>query len=366
MSRLPDCRSVYFQGQDYRGMSEAQSGLLKRQRAADAATAVMIGALEHLAPGQSPLIVDEPSSHLAAALAAAGAKPQVWSRHAHTTSAATPWPPVGPFTAAFVRLPKSKAALDFALSAAASTLPPGAPLVLFGGNDEGIRSAAPRLAPFADDVVTVDMRRHCRVLMGIRRAHIAGLRHRLRDWRFLGTISIDGAERPWVTYPGLFAEGMLDEGTALLLLRLPSLRVNARVLDFGCGSGVIGAAVLARYPQASIDLLDADALAIEAARENVPAARLLLGDGLAAAGSARYDAILSNPPIHAGVEEHHGTLRGLIADAPRHLKVTGVLLIVVQRRLKAAEPMQAAFGNVEAVAENSRFRVLLSRMNASS
>lgn len=333
---------------------------------ADAATSVAIGALEQLAPGQNPLVVDEPSGQLAAALASAGAEPQIWSRHALGTSAAAPWPPPGPFTSAFVRLPKSKTALDFALSAAASSLPPGAPLVLFGSNDEGIRSAAPRLSAVADDAVTVETRRHSRLLLGLRRADIAGFRSRLSDWRSLSTMMIAGRERSWVTYPGLFAEGMLDAGTALLLAHLPDLPRAARVLDFGCGTGAIGAAVLARHPQAAVDLLDADALAIEAARENVPAARLLLGDGLVAAGATRYDAILSNPPIHSGVEEHHGTLRGLIANAPRHLKTNGILLIVLQRRLKGAELMRAAFGNVEVVAENSRFRVLLSRTGALS
>jgi 16S rRNA G1207 methylase RsmC len=37
-----------------------------------------------------------------------------------------------------------------------------------------------------------------------------------------------------------------------------------------------------------------------------------------------------------------------------------MLLLVVQRRIRAAELMQEAFGHVETIAEDSRFRVLRS------
>jgi 16S rRNA (guanine1207-N2)-methyltransferase len=332
----------------------------------DAAASVVIGVLDQLAAGPSPLVVDEPSGRLAQALSAGGATPQSWLRHAGGSVPAAPWPPPGPFTSAFVRLPKSKGALDLALHAAASVLPARAALVLFGRNDEGIRSAVPRLAGLASDVASIDARRHCRVLAGARRDHIPGLRPSLADWCLQSRVAIDGRERPWITYPGLFAEGGLDAGTALLLTHLPVLRPNARVLDFGCGSGLIGANVLARQPRVALDLLDADAVALVAARENLPDARCILAADLAAVGRVRYDAILSNPPLHAGAREYHGVLADLIARARHHLVPHGMLQIVVQRRVKAAELMQAAFGAVEVVAEDARFRVLRSRASGSA
>jgi 16S rRNA (guanine1207-N2)-methyltransferase len=328
--------------------------------AADPATEVMAALLDRLAPGARPLVVEEPSGQLRAALAAQDCTAEAWLRNAGADGTASAWPHAGPFSAAFVRLPKAKDALEFALHAAASVTAAGAPLFLFGANDEGIRSALSRLEAVADDMRALDARRHSRVLMGVRRAEIAGLKARLSDWRVLGEAEIGGTRRAWVSYPGVFAGGRLDDGTAMLLAHLPELRAEARVLDFGCGTGVIGAAVLARQPQAAVDLVDADALAIEAARENVPSGRAMVGDRLAAAGRARYRAILSNPPLHAGVAEDHGTLQRLIRDAPARLESSGVLQIVVQRRIKARDMMREAFGNADVVAEDGRYRVLRS------
>jgi 16S rRNA (guanine1207-N2)-methyltransferase len=337
---------------------EGQGGGVSRPGAPAAATEVAIGALHLLDAGSAPLVVDEPSGRLADALATSGHRPRAWLRFAGGASAAAPWPPSGPFSSAFVRLPKSKDALEMTLHAAAGSVPAGAPITLFGANDEGIKSAGRLLAAVCEAVEVVDARRHCRVLMGRRRAVIEGLKAHLAQWRRTAKLTVGGEQRDWVSYPGVFASGRLDEGTALLLAHLPPLTPASRVLDFGCGTGVIGAGLLAREPAAKVEMLDADALAIAAARENVPGARTLVATDLGAVAGTRYHFIVSNPPLHSGVREDHAVLLRLIADAPARLTRGGRLLIVVQRRVKAAEPIQAAFGNVEVVAETGTYRVL--------
>ena len=103
--------------------------------------------------------------------------------------------------------------------------------------------------------------------------------------------------------------------------------------------------------------MDSDAVALEAARENVPAARLTLGTSLADAGRRDYAAILSNPPLHQGIAEDHTLLDRLVSDAPSLLAPGGYLQFVVQRRVAVEELLGRHFAMADVVAETSRYRV---------
>ena len=116
------------------------------------------------------------------------------------------------------------------------------------------------------------------------------------------------AAMTWTTMPGLFAGGAVDIMTTALLEALPTPRERARVLDFCCGSGVIAAAVLAAAPTVRMHIVDADALATRVAATNVPRAKAItLSDCWAGLPPRprRYDLIVSNPPVHLGLQVCH-------------------------------------------------------------
>lgn len=325
----------------------------------DTAAAVAAGCLGALDRVARPLLVDETSGQLAAALLALGADPVAWHRMASDGCAvpALAWPTGVSCDAAFVRLPPSRGALDFALHAAAACIPGGAPIVLFGMNDEGIRSATRQLDGVAETIATCETRRHARVLAGRRRMTLANPCSELRHWRRSAPITLPSGRVDWVSYPGVFAKGGLDPGTALLLANLPVVPPGARVLDFAAGTGVIAHAVLAQSPTAEVDMIEADAVAVAAARENVASANAMIGTSLTAAAGRRYRLVLSNPPIHDGVAEDHTVLSRLIAEVPRYLVAGGEFRLVVQRRVAVAAAIEAAFGTSTVVADNGRFTV---------
>ena len=326
-----------------------------------AADRLILGCLDAVAVSGTVLAVNQ-SRLLPAAVRARGAACTIWNRRLVPGMAgAAPWPPPGSFDAALVRLPKARDEQAMTVHAGLSVLRPGGRLVLYGGNDEGIRSAAGLLQGIAADVATLVVRGHGRVLSARRGEAAGALRASLAAWRTSSRIELAGAPCDWVSYPGCFAAGRLDEGTRLLLAALPALSPGARVLDYACGTGVVAAAALRRGPGLAVDALDNDAVALAAARENVPAASLILGTRLADAPSHDYAAILCNPPLHQGIAEDRTLVERLIAEAPSHLAPQGCLQLVVQRRVPLDRLLGRHFAKAEVVAESGRYRVWRAR-----
>ena len=325
---------------------------------------VLLDALPDLEPGERVLVIGDQAGMVGPELSRRGLVVSAWQRFAHGSREGSPWPEGGPYDAATLRLPRSKAALDMALHAAAAHLKADAPLWVYGANDEGIKSVSTRIEPLLGDTETLDTRKHCRVVEAIRPAQIEGLKVSLAEFRQEQALTLvlpgrtEDLTRTFVSYPGMFAKGGLDDGTRLLLSVLPTLKAGARVLDFACGAGVIAAAVQHRQPDAEVWLTDADAVSVAAARENVPSAQVLCGDGWARIPAVRhFHAIFSNPPIHAGKGRSYDVLQDLIQGAPARLRDNGQLWLVTQRQVPVQETLEATFHQVRLAAEDPRYRV---------
>lgn len=103
----------------------------------------------------------------------------------------------------------------------------------------------------------------------------------------------------------LFSSFQVDDGTDLLLRTLEPAAPPARILDLGCGVGVIGIALARRYPQASVVLADKDLLAVRYARHNlilngITNATVLGSVGLESVPPGPYDLVVSNIPAKIG------------------------------------------------------------------
>jgi 16S rRNA G1207 methylase RsmC len=77
-----------------------------------------------------------------------------------------------------------------------------------------------------------------------------------------------GIQFPLVTYPGVFAHRQIDAGGQALAETMDVVAAD-RVLDMGCGNGLIGIAAAKLAPLERLVLIDSHARAIQAARENV-------------------------------------------------------------------------------------------------
>ncbi len=105
-------------------------------------------------------------------------------------------------------------------------------------------------------------------------------------------------------------------------------------------------------------MCDADAVALASARHNAPGATARLGDGfLALPEEARFSQIVSNPPIHVGVDRDYGFVREMITRAPERLEPGGTLRFVTQRQAPVGPWLEASLGSVEILWEGRRDRV---------
>ena len=176
-------------------------------------------------------------------------------------------------------------------------------------------------------------------------------------------MSVWGRDLSLVTGSGVFARGRLDVGTAVLF-RETTPPAAGRILDLGCGYGVIGLAIAALVPGAVVTGVDVNERAVLLANEN--AAALGVDDRFTAAvpdavdPAATYDEIWSNPPIRVGKAALHELL---LTWLPR-LAPGGRAVLVVGKNL-GADSLQRWLGGqgwpTSRLASAKGFRVLETR-----
>jgi ribosomal protein L11 methyltransferase len=93
--------------------------------------------------------------------------------------------------------------------------------------------------------------------------------------------------------PGL-AFGTGTHPTTRMCLRwIATHRVGERVLDYGCGSGILAIGA-ARFGATHIDAVDIDPAAVQSTRDNASANGVQLNAGLPDEASGHYDTVLAN------------------------------------------------------------------------
>ncbi|MFT5769512.1 MAG: 16S rRNA (guanine1207-N2)-methyltransferase [Lysobacterales bacterium] len=263
------------------------------------------------------------------------------------------------FDHVLLTLPHSKPRLEMMLDYVCSLLHKSGRLWLVGANNAGIRSAGGRLKKRFEQVRKLDSARHGCLFEAKR--PITPMSFEPEQYQSKWQLEEELQHLTIYSWPGVFAHGRLDAGTRLLLSVLQSLGPFGKVLDFGCGCGVISARIADLDPSAQINMVDVDILALrssrETANENDFEARITANDGFT--GLDRdFDLIVSNPPFHQGQRTDMTMSIKLMDKIRNFLKPHGSVVLVVNRHLPYRRWLDDRFGQHTVLTQDSNYQVL--------
>jgi len=159
-------------------------------------------------------------------------------------------------------------------------------------------------------------------------------------------VDLFGHTLTFQTDPALFSSSAPDRGT-LAMLSAARIQPDERVLDLGCGWGLVAVIAAKLAGERNVAALDHDERAVALTRENaaqngVGGIRVILSDGFRNLDESGFDCILCNPPYNAdfSVAKH------FIEKGFNRLAMGGRMLMVVKRRSWYENKLRAIFGGV--------------------
>ena len=130
---------------------------------------------------------------------------------------------------------------------------------------------------------------------------------------------------------GVFSKSGVDFGSRLLLDFIPLEEVGGKILDLGCGYGVIGI-VLNKLTGANVDMVDVNLRALHLTEMNVAANKCqninVFESNVYENINTKYTSIVTNPPIRAGKK----VVYDMLFNAKDYLTDDGNLYFVIRKQ----------------------------------
>ena len=163
-----------------------------------------------------------------------------------------------------------------------------------------------------------------------------------------------------ITDNGVFSKGGVDFGSSLMLKQIDPIG-KKKILDVGCGYGVIGISLALTEPSAFVTMVDVNERAMNLARLNAlnnGANNTFVKESFAYQNiDDTYDLIVTNPPIRAGKKVVFEILEGSF----EHLEVGGELFVVIQKKQgaeSAVKKLKTLYTVVDKITQDKGYWIL--------
>lgn len=254
----------------------------------------------------------------------------------------------GPFAAAVVCLPRARAAALALIARALVQVLPGGPVLIDGQKTDGIEAILRACREAGLPLGEVLSKAHGKVAaLGAGPAPLgwAAVRRQV--------------EGGFLTDPFCFSADGPDAGSALLAAALPP-KLGPKVADLGAGWGYLSRAILAREGVKRLDLVEAEASALDCARANIddPRARFHWADARTFRPENLVETVVMNPPFHAGREADPALGAAFLRAAHGMMAPDGALWLVANRHLPYDRTLTALFRAVEDIGGTPAFRLI--------
>ncbi len=251
--------------------------------------------------------------------------------------------------------PKAKLEAEYLLAMLMAKLGTNTEIVVVGENRSGVKSIEKMFTAYGR-ITKYDSARRCSFYWG--QCSEQPKAFKLDDWFKSYTVQYHEHELIIRSLPGVFSHGEFDLGSRLLLDTLPSL--SGKVLDFGCGAGVLGCVMAKLNHNIELEMCDISALAVRSSEETLKANQLsgrVFASDIYSDTSDNYNFIVTNPPFHAGLDTSYNATETLLAKAPDYMVNGGELFVVANCFLKYPPIIEQAMGNCETLNKTNKFAI---------
>ncbi|MBE7066474.1 MAG: class I SAM-dependent methyltransferase [Ruminococcaceae bacterium] len=157
------------------------------------------------------------------------------------------------------------------------------------------------------------------------------------------------------TQPELFSPKKIDKGTLAMLSHV-EFGSEDKVLDLGCGYGVVGILAAKLIGETNVVMCDVDERAVDIAKKNAVANNvshiaILQSDCLDNIEDRDFTLVLSNPPYHTDFS----VAKRFIEDSFKRLKIGGKMLMVTKRLDWYKNKLTSVFGGAMVYQEDGYF-----------